>query len=341
MLISMLLACCVAAETSNQLPTPANPDATPAATSVLRFLCELPERDNNRVLSGQHCGRGTEVQSLYQEYIVKVHEDTAHWIAMAGTDYGRGRNDTDVPDRRAANQVLINHWNHGGLVTVTWHGSNPWTRGTAWQRRITKLTDLTDPDRDVHARWMAQLDRVADSLAELRDAGVVVLWRPFHEMNGGWFWWGRREPADYVTLWKHMFDYFVKTKHLNNLLWVYAPSTTSSSPAISFYPGDDSCDIVELDHYAEGLELRGYAELTAIGKPFGITEIGPQRDLRGNYDYAKLLVAIRERYPNTVFFPSVGLGLVALKKQERGGHARRSVDDRPRRVATIQHTVGY
>jgi mannan endo-1,4-beta-mannosidase len=146
------------------------------------------------------------------------------------------------------------------------------------------------------------LDGVADALAELGDAGVVVLWRPFHEMNGGWFWWGRRDPADYVAVWRHMFDYFTKTKKLNNLLWVYSPSTTKSSPVIAYYPGDAYCDIVGLDHYAEGFDLRGYAELTATGKPFGITEIGPQRSLRGSYDYAELIVAIQERYPKTVFF---------------------------------------
>ena len=66
---------------------------------------------------------------------------------------------------------------------------------------------------------------------------------------------------------------------------------------LSFYPGDEYCDVVGLDHYAAGFEFRGYAELTALGKPFGITEIGPKRDLRGSYDYAELIAVIRERYP--------------------------------------------
>jgi mannan endo-1,4-beta-mannosidase len=296
------LVSCIGARATDANLQPANSNATPMARSVLQYLGGLPKEEQNRVLSGQHCGRGEEVESLYREHVVDLHRQTGHWIAMAGADYGRGRADTVMPNRRIANQTLINHWNRGGLVTVTWHSPNPWTGGSAWQRKATSLTDLTDSGSDAHAAWVRELDGVVESLAELSNAGVVVLWRPFHEMNGGWFWWGRRDPEDYVVLWKHMFDYFTKTKKLNNLLWVYSPSTTSSSPAIAYYPGDELCDIVGLDHYAEGFEFRGYAELTALGKPFGITEIGPQRARRGNYDYAELIAAIRDRYPKTVFF---------------------------------------
>ena len=68
---------------------------------------------------------------LYQTQIVELQRSTGHSIALIGTDYGRGRNDAIEPDHRAANQVLIQHWRKGGLVTVTWSASNPWTGGTA------------------------------------------------------------------------------------------------------------------------------------------------------------------------------------------------------------------
>ena len=72
-------------------------------------------------------------------------------------------------------------------------------------------------------RWMHELDILAAGLGELQDAGVVVLWRPFHEVNGDWFWWGGKKPETFIRVWRHMFDYFTKTKKLNNLLWVYGP----------------------------------------------------------------------------------------------------------------------
>jgi mannan endo-1,4-beta-mannosidase len=105
-----------------------------------------------------------------------------------------------------------------------------------------------------------------------------------------------------------MFEYFTKGRNLDNLLWVYGASTTNQSPAMRYYPGDAFCDVVGLDHYPEEIDLRGYAELTALGKPFGLTEFGPKRHLRTSYDYAKLIVAIRDRYPRTAFFQAWAWG---------------------------------
>ena len=71
---------------------------------------------------------------------------------------------------------------------------------------------------------MQELDQLAAGLEELKEAGVVVIWRPFHEMNGDWFWWGAKPPAEFVKVWRHMFDYFTNTKQLDNLLWAYGPN---------------------------------------------------------------------------------------------------------------------
>lgn len=87
-----------------------------------------------------------------------------------------------------------------------------------------------------------ELDDIAAGLQQLRDAGVVVLWRPFHEMNGGWFWWGAKKPDVFMQLWRQMFDYFTVQKKLNNLLWVYAANTGGRTTA--FYPGDGYVDLV-------------------------------------------------------------------------------------------------
>ncbi len=56
------------------------------------------------------------------------------------------------------------------------------------------LEKLLTPGNETHDRWMKELDTIAAGLKELQDANVVVLWRPFHEMNGGWFWWGAQGP---------------------------------------------------------------------------------------------------------------------------------------------------
>ncbi len=307
-LLTLLVVLCVTPESAPARVEAANTHASAKTVRVLGYLAGMTKQQENRVVSGQHCGRGKEAETLYRDHIVEMHRATGHWIAMVGTDYGRGRHDTADPDAAAANRVLIDHWKNDGLVTVTWHAANPWTGGTAWDRKAVKLADLVTPASDVHAAWMRQLDRVATGLAQLRDAGVVVLWRPLHEMNGGWFWWGRRERAEYVAVWLHMFEYFTETKKLDNLLWVYSASARHQVPADLYYPGAAYCDIVGLDHYADAFDLPGYRELTALGKPFGLTEVGPKRDLRGSFDYAKLIVAIKERYPETTFFQAWAWG---------------------------------
>jgi mannan endo-1,4-beta-mannosidase len=85
-------------------------------------------------------------------------------------------------------------------------------------------------------------------LARLREAGVPVLWRPLHEAEGGWFWWGSRGPETAKALYRLMFVRFTRHHRLDNLIWVW--TTTDNDDAINWYPGDDYVDIVASDLYA-------------------------------------------------------------------------------------------
>jgi mannan endo-1,4-beta-mannosidase len=154
---------------------------------------------------------------------------------------------------------------------------------------------------------MRELDRLADGLQELKNAGVVVLWRPFHEMNGDWFWWCGKEPDSFIRVWRHMFDYFTKTKGLDNLLWVYAPNHGDKTAA--YYPGDDYVDLIGLDAYTDFIDtnhIRGYPEIARLNKPFGFTEFGPHAPSNppGDYDYLRFLKGVQQSFPRTVFFMS-------------------------------------
>ncbi len=71
------------------------------------------------------------------------------------------------------------------------------------------------------AFW-SELEKKANLLEKIRDANVPILWRPFHELNGNWFWWGKQGPEKFKRLWKTMYDYFVNKRKLNNLIWCFA-----------------------------------------------------------------------------------------------------------------------
>jgi hypothetical protein len=128
---------------------------------------------------------------------------------------------------------------------------------------------------------MKELDKVAGGLAELRDAGVVVLWRPWQEMSYPEFWWGKKahpnNPEPFRKMWKHMFNYFTNEKGLNNLLWVYSPADTDRWVPLDFYyPGDAYVDIVGVSVFDTQGTIRwnGYNRLVALGKPVYLTAVG-------------------------------------------------------------------
>lgn len=308
------------AQTAPATATPANPNASANAASLLRYLSSLPSRPNARVLSGQNIAHANHLlEEGYRRHYVRLHAETGYAPAILGVDYA---SEQMVPrDIARSNQMLIRHWRDGGLVTVTMSPRNPWTGGGLRDRTTGqhRFADVVTPGTEPYRRWRATLDAAAAGLAELRDAGVVVLWRPLHEMNGDFFWWsagaheGWASPADFRALWVDMFDYFSKVKKLDNLLWVYAPNYQSNDGVKSvthFYPGDRYVDIVGLDYYENTLDRLdnngSYSRLVALGKPFALTEVGPafwmSAHPRGRFDTRIVIEAIRKKYPATVYF---------------------------------------
>lgn len=259
----------------------------------------------------------------------KIHRLTGRWPALIGVDYAdfsisSGRRRTvqwlmnavsaarfdqithDHLNLRRPNRVAMAYWRAGGLVTVGVHCYNPANpRGGGLRDQDVALAEILAPRTATHGCWMAQLDEIAAGLLELRDAGVVVLWRPLHEMDGGWFWWGKKPPPTFIRVWRHMFVYFTEVKRLDNLLWVFGPS--SGPDAADYYPGDGFVDLVGLDAYTDHVDpahLPGYAGVAALPKPFGFGEYGPHGPANppGNFDYRRLLDGVRSHFSRTTFF---------------------------------------
>jgi mannan endo-1,4-beta-mannosidase len=295
----------------------------PEAKAIQAYLVSLTDgRTTNRVISGQFgaYGDGENAQTS-QQALQEIFDQSGKWVGLTGMDY----HTWDLyheHNYNEPNQFLINQWRLGSLVTISWHSPNPWTGREAddwdagnWQPY--NVRELITPGTTVNQRWMALLDDVAGGLQQLKQAGVVVIWRPFHEMNGGWFWWHQQTQANFTALWRHMFDYFTTTKGLNNLLWAYSPNWVYdqwTEPATYFYPGANYVDIVSLDKYMSRGEdplalnqYKDYDDLVATGKPVGLLEFGPSPpDGSGwqdpKYDYSKLIRDIKARYPKIVLF---------------------------------------
>lgn len=285
------------------VPVPVNPKATPAARAVLEFIAGLEQRGEGRILSGQFTGFEGQQGSHLPAAIAKA---TGQWPAMVGVDYADFAHNTISHKRQ--NKVALDYWRNGGLVTVSAHLWNPSRTDPntfGLRDKGIKLDELLQTGSPVNKAWMRQLDQVADGLEALRKKGVVVLWRPFHEMNGGWFWWGAQEPAAFRRVWRHMFEYFSKDRGLDNLLWVFSPNHGDN--AADYYPGDDLVDMAGLDAYTDHVNpdgVRGYPAMARIPKPFGFTEYGPHGAANppGDYDYRRFLLGIQTHFQRTTFF---------------------------------------
>jgi mannan endo-1,4-beta-mannosidase len=282
---------------------PANPHANAATRAVLEYFQSLSAAPERHVVSGQfsNFGKGASLRAM-----TNVFEKSGHWPAIFGADYadfGRGGLETATP-----NQAAIAYWRQGGLVTISAHLYDPaTTNGGGLRDKGVDLASLLATNDPAHARWMKELDLLAAGLQELREAKVVVLWRPFHEMNGDWFWWGGKDPETFIQVWRQMFDYFTTVKGLDNLIWVYSPNHGRNTAG--YYAGSRSVDLVGLDAYTDFVDLdhiKGYAEMAALPKPFGFTEYGPHgpQNPPGDYDYTRFLAGVERDFPKTCFFMS-------------------------------------
>ncbi|HEX8327709.1 MAG TPA: glycosyl hydrolase [Hymenobacter sp.] len=143
-------------------------------------------------------------------------------------------------------------YKRGGVNTISWHLNNPTNGRTAWDSTNTISKIL--PGGPYHAQYLTYLDRMAKYLRSFNSgfSKVPVVFRPFHEHTGSWFWWGQKNCTadEYKALWRFTADYLRNTKKVHNLLLAYSASSfTSKEHYLERYPGDEYVDIVGFDTY--------------------------------------------------------------------------------------------
>ena len=284
---------------------PANPAASPAARAELTYIQGLASRPDKRMLSGQFTEAGDKASGS-AAILERIQQRSGRTPAILGVDYANWWNGGIAI--AAPNAAAIQHWRQGGLVAIEVHCADPCRTNltvSGLRDQDVDVTPLLDPHSPAHAVWMQELDQMAAGLQQLRAAGVVVLWRPFHEMNGGWFWWGAKKPEVFIPLWRQMFDYFAQVKHLDNLLWVYAPN--HGDHTADYYPGDRYVDLVGVDAYTDFVDtnhIQGTAAVLALAKPFGFAEFGPHDPFQppGDYDYRRFIEGVQTNFPRTAWF---------------------------------------
>ena len=141
----------------------------------------------------------------------------------------------------------------GGINTFSWHMNNPVSYGNAWD--TTHAVQDILPGGSKHEYFIKQLDLVADFFRDLKSKKgtlIPVFFRPFHENNGSWFWWGAKycSSEQYKDLYRFTVKYLKETRNVHNLLYVYAPDIFNTSDVyLERYPGNEYVDVLGFDDY--------------------------------------------------------------------------------------------
>lgn len=189
-------------------------------------------------------------------------ECSGDWPAVMGFDLGGiemgdEKNLDSVPFTRIREELIAHH-QRGGIVTLSWHPRNPFAGGTAWDNQDTVAVKSTLPGGLQHRKFLLWMKRVSNFLKTLRtdnDRPIPIIFRPWHENNGGWFWWGSKQctPQDYKALWCMLQDYLL-SEGFDNLVWSWSPNLGIQPTAFDTYPGDDRVDLLGVDAYQWGTE---------------------------------------------------------------------------------------
>lgn len=196
----------------------------------------------------------SDVKSVCGDYPALLSFDLGHLelgdtVSLDGVPFNRMR------------EEIVRHFERGGMVTLSWHLNNPLTGGTAWindstgERQLNTVEAVLEGGKQ-HERFLTWLDRVAEFLNSLQTADgvrVPVLFRPWHEHTGSWFWWGQElcSAEQYKALWKLTVDR-LKEQGVVNALYAYSPGTENGGNPQEYmerYPGDNIIDLLGLDCY--------------------------------------------------------------------------------------------
>jgi len=112
------------------------------------------------------------------------------------------------------------------------------------------------PGGDLNGKYLRFLDKIADfcnDCIDIEGEHIPMIFRPFHEDNGDWFWWGKKHlpDEDYIALFRYTIGYLVNIKGIKSLCFAYSPNGKIKSEAeyMARYPGDDIIDIMGMDMY--------------------------------------------------------------------------------------------
>ncbi|MEJ2883123.1 glycoside hydrolase family 26 protein [Pedobacter sp. GR22-6] len=240
-----------------------------ASTETKNLYENLRRLSGRAVLFGHQDDMAYGVGWKYEEGRSDLKELSGEYPAVFGWDLARlERNESTNLDGVPFDKMreyIRQAYALGAVNTFSWHMDNPLNGKTAWD--TTSLVTVKEmlPGGQVHKKYRDWLDQFAAFNSALKGNDgkqIPILFRPFHEHSGSWFWWGKKEctPAEYRDLWRFTIHYLRDVKQSHNLLYVFNPSDfTTEAEYLERYPGNDYVDVLSFDSYQYGPISNGEA----------------------------------------------------------------------------------
>jgi mannan endo-1,4-beta-mannosidase len=235
-----------------------NPIANKKTKNLYHFLKTLPK---GQILFGHQDDLAYGVNWKNEFGRSDVKDCTGSYPAVFGWDVGglekQNPNNLDGVPFDYMKKLIKKAYHEGGINTISWHMDNPKSKGNSWD--TTRAVHTILPGGVHHAWYTSRLDIFAAFLNDLSVGFIFthkipIIFRPFHEHTGSWFWWGKgnTSASEYKSLYRFTYNYLVKQKKLDNLIFCYSPDIFETEEQyLEFYPGDEYVDILGIDDYRD------------------------------------------------------------------------------------------
>lgn len=291
---------------SAKKPLPSDRKATKETVILFQSLFELQSKG---IMYGHQDDLMYGSTWWYEKDRSDTKDFTGDYPAVAGfelghLELGNERSLDSVSFTEIKEQIKV-HYKRGGVITISWHLNNPLTMqmpdvksrrqgGTAWDVTSKEVVASILPGGKNHELFNTWMERLAEFFADLKDEKgkpIPVIFRPWHEHSGSFFWWGTKicTDEDYAALWRYTVTFLRDKKGLHNILYAYnTDRVTSLEQYMKGYPGDDIIDMLSLDMYDRGVQFGpeldnalGFVTAEAVkrNKLTALSETGPRRGL--------------------------------------------------------------
>jgi mannan endo-1,4-beta-mannosidase len=305
-----------------KLPVPADKKATKETVKLFQSLYELK---NKGVMYGHQDDLMYGNKWWYEKDRSDTRDFTGDYPGVAGFELGHlelgNERSLDSVSFAQIREQIKAHYIRGGVVTISWHLNNPYTMqikdtllrrqyGTAWDVSSKEVVGSILPGGKNNELFNTWLDRLAEFFKGLKDDSgkpIPVIFRPYHEHSGSFFWWGTNICTDeqYATLWRYTVSFLRDKKNIHHILYAYnTDRVTTLEQYMRGYPGDDVIDMLSLDMYDRGAQFGpeldnalGFVTSEAIrrNKLTALSETGARRGMQDWW--SSVLLPVLSKYP--------------------------------------------